>query len=162
MARIVTHFMVLAVIVGCGDLPSKPTFVWLPRSPATTPPRFADGKRHADEWNKPPGPAPATEPGPLARAPFRRAVEAHRAEILQCYERRLQANHDLTGRVVVEYRITGDGDVLSAALVESTMSETKGEVEACIVRRVKAWVFAPTGDGTDAVVRYPYVFRPSD
>ena len=153
--------LVLAALVGCGEVAPRRTEVWLPlRAPATAAPRYANGKRHADEWNSRPPPAPATDPGPLALGPFRRQIDSHRAEILRCYERRLQANHALTGRVVVEYRITGDGDVISATLAESTIRNT--DVEACIVRQIKTWVFAPTQGGADAVVRYPYVMRPRD
>ncbi len=87
----------------------------------------------------------------------RRVIRQHQAEYRYCYERRLNVNHDLEGKIVVKFTIGGTGNILAAAVEEDTSGD--GEVGSCIVEHVRQWTFpAPAGGGM-VIVRYPFVFR---
>ncbi|MGM0574377.1 MAG: AgmX/PglI C-terminal domain-containing protein [Myxococcota bacterium] len=75
-----------------------------------------------------------------------------------CYERELQLEEDLAGRVVVRFTIDTDGSVKSAGIASSTLKSDN--VHKCLIRNVKRIRFAKPEGGV-CVVRWPFEFKPN-
>lgn len=98
--------------------------------------------------------------GALSREIIRRVVRRHLKEIRHCYSQELQTNRSLSGRIAVEFTISGNGRVMTANIEDSTVNNTN--VEQCVVRAVRRWLFpAPEGGGI-VHVSYPFVMRTPD
>lgn len=92
-------------------------------------------------------------------ADVRRVVEARANAIKYCYERRLQQNPELKGKVVAQWKITQDGSVAETSVAESSIGDSA--VESCILRTLERQQFeAP--DGGVCVINYPFVFSGID
>lgn len=103
-------------------------------------------------------PAP-TVVGSLSRSAITKVFRRHQRQIRQLYERALQRNPSLVGKIVLQLEIGADGRVASARVASSTLDDPK--LERQIIRLVRRWRFGlPTGGGT-VQVRYPLVFRPT-
>ncbi|MCC6746072.1 MAG: AgmX/PglI C-terminal domain-containing protein [Deltaproteobacteria bacterium] len=95
--------------------------------------------------------------GGLSKEIIRRVVKQHRNEISFCYQRELQANPRLGGRLVVRFVIQGNGRVAFANVAESELQSRP--VEGCVTQAVRRWEFpAPQGGGL-VDVTYPFVLR---
>lgn len=97
--------------------------------------------------------------GSLDREIIRRIIRQHRAEYQYCYEKELNKKRDLNGKIVVKFTISGNGSVIQASVVESSMGNP--DVESCLTARIKRWVFPEPKGGGVVVVNYPFVFKPS-
>lgn len=97
--------------------------------------------------------------GSLDREIIRRIIRQHRAEYRYCYEKELQQKPDLNGKISVKFTIAGNGAVIAAKVVDSSMGNRN--VESCIVKRIKRWVFPEPKGGGIVVVTYPFIFKPS-
>ncbi len=64
-------------------------------------------------------------------------VFGHSAAIQYCYERELQRNPDLKGKISVRFTILPDGTVSSPAIISSTLENER--VERCILSRISRW-----------------------
>ena len=148
---------------GCSAVPSRPVsdVRTTPKPPPAPRPLRFDAHREA--WNPTP-PAPSSPPSlsgqPIPMEAFQRTVAHYGRQVRFCYEKRLLSDHSLAGRIVVRFRITGDGDVVSAELTESTVANP--DFEACVVDSMKTWVFKAPRGGGDVLVNYPWVFNPED
>ena len=89
----------------------------------------------------------------------RRVIRQHVAEYRTCYERQLNVNHQLAGKVTVKFVIGGNGDVIAVSVDEDTSGDPA--LGGCIAERVRRWGFPPPAGGGRVVVRYPFVFRTS-
>ena len=89
---------------------------------------------------------------------IRRVVKRHIGEIKFCYEKELQAQPKLTGRVVVNFVVAGDGGVASAKVKSSDLKSSP--VEKCVAEAIKKWNFPAPDDGGIQVVNYPFMFSP--
>ena len=76
--------------------------------------------------------------------------------IRYCYERELQNDAELGGRISVNWTIDLEGRVSSASVVENSMGSR--DVESCIIREVRRMRFDQP-DGGMVVVTYPFTFR---
>lgn len=94
--------------------------------------------------------------GFLSREQIERVVRRHSRGIRYCYERELQNDPELGGRVSVNWTIDLDGRVQSASVVENSMGSRN--VESCILREVRRMRFDQP-DGGMVVVTYPFTFR---
>ncbi|HEX4923805.1 MAG TPA: AgmX/PglI C-terminal domain-containing protein [Bdellovibrionales bacterium] len=94
--------------------------------------------------------------GNIDKEGIRRVIIANQRQIKDCYERGLNRDPSLHGKVVLEWEIGDRGRVLSAKVKTSTLGSPV--VENCMVQRLKTWIFPePPGDQV-AVVAYPFVF----
>lgn len=75
--------------------------------------------------------------------------------IKYCYERELNNNPNLQGKVVVLFTIGSDGKVTNYQVESSTLNSSA--VETCILRMIRRWRF-PAPDGGSVTVAYPFVF----
>jgi hypothetical protein len=94
------------------------------------------------------------DPGQLTKNDIDSTVKAGAGAIRSCYQKELKAHPDLAGKVVVKFRIAGDGSVASAAVVTSTLGSDAAV--ACIVAAVKQLKFPAKGAVSN--VSYPFIF----
>ena len=92
--------------------------------------------------------------GSIDREAVRRVVKAGLKEVRACYEKELNRNPGIEGKVVIEWDIGEQGKVL-AAKVKST-SLNNSSVESCIVARLKTWRFPEPPPNLVATVSYPF------
>jgi len=95
--------------------------------------------------------------GGLDRDQIRAVIERHQGEVIYCYEKGLQVQSGLSGRVAIRWVINGAGRV-STAGVEST-SLRSAKVENCIVSHLRNWKFPKPVGGVNVKVSYPFVLR---
>lgn len=96
------------------------------------------------------------DPDALDINEIRISVQKQMSRIRQCYQRELQRQPDLSGRVTVWFLIAADGRVDRARLRESTMNNIL--VEDCIVDEVKAMTFSKPQAGKSVPVSFPFNF----
>ncbi|MGB1016510.1 MAG: AgmX/PglI C-terminal domain-containing protein, partial [Nannocystaceae bacterium] len=90
----------------------------------------------------------------------RKIVRAHLPEVKHCYDLGLKQDPQLAGRIVVKFKITGDGSVGEAEIASSDLANET--VSDCIVSRVERWKFAKPRNGEEVVIHYPFVLRSDD
>ena len=86
---------------------------------------------------------------------IRRVVSAKSNSIQYCYERQLQTNPKLKGKIIAQWKIGLKGQVKTASIASSTMNNSK--VESCITRVIKRMRFEKP-DGGICIINYPFVF----
>jgi len=109
---------------------------------------------------EPPKPKPEPKPQPKAgfcdKRDLARALGSRKGAIKFCYNRRLQMNSELKGKVVVRIVVGANGKVKSAT---SSGSMPDKKVHACVLKEIRKLKFkAP--DGGECVVRKPFTFKP--
>ncbi|MCB9550643.1 MAG: TonB family protein [Myxococcales bacterium] len=100
----------------------------------------------------------ATVQGSLDRAIIQRVVRRHNAQVRYCYEKALNKNPALKGKVVLKWTIDAEGKVAAVSVSESTLKDA--ETEACLTQTVKRWQFPKPAGGGVVVVNYPFNFSP--
>lgn len=96
--------------------------------------------------------------GGLPASEIDKVVKRRLASIRYCYQRELQKNPALGGKVSVKFTIAGDGSVSSAATASSTLGNSAAE--ACMSAEFLKMTFpAPKGGGV-VIVKYPFMFTP--
>ncbi len=93
--------------------------------------------------------------GGLSPEQIRRVVKSHIGAVRACYETEAQRNPGLKGGVTVQWQIDPAGNVTTASVGGSTLSNPR--VEGCIVRQVQKWRF-PTSDSPTTVAGFPFKF----
>lgn len=83
-------------------------------------------------------------------------VKRHLGALRHCWQRRLQADPTLEGKVVTKFTIARDGSVARADVAQSTMGDT--DVERCIVGRFQRMQFPEPKGGGIVIVKYPLAF----
>ncbi|KFE71462.1 adventurous gliding motility protein GltG [Hyalangium minutum] len=95
--------------------------------------------------------------GSLDRELVRKVIQDNKNQIRSCFERQLNQDPDLNGKVQTQFTIGPDGRVLEAKVAQSTTGNA--ELDACVASRVRLWMFPkPKGGGT-VVVSYPFIFK---
>jgi TonB family protein len=97
--------------------------------------------------------------GSLSKEPIRRIIRRQINAFRGCYERELQSNPNLAGKVVVKFIIDGSGKVTNAAIAESTLNNEK--VEQCLLKAIRRLTFPQPPGGEVIVVTYPFTFKTS-
>ena len=97
--------------------------------------------------------------GDLDSVIIRRVVHQHRRELRHCYELQLQEDHALAGIVKTNFVISPAGSIVSARISSTTLGNV--QVEDCIVKRVRRWVFPEPRAGDTVKVTFPFRFYPS-
>lgn len=95
--------------------------------------------------------------GGLDREVIAQYIKTQLGQILYCYERQLSANPDLYGKVAVRFTISGNGQVVTQAINDTTLKNTS--VEGCILNKVAKWKFPEPKGGTKVLVTYPFLFK---
>jgi len=94
--------------------------------------------------------------GTIDREGIRRVVKANARQIQACYEKALNQDPGLHGKVVLEWEIADRGRVLSARVKSSTLDNNV--VEQCMIGHLKTWRFPEPPADQVAVVAFPFVF----
>ena len=140
---------------GCRTLfPVIPANVIVPSSRGLT---DAPVKRAGEKKRKPEPKPAAPKLGFCNKADIKRVIRARTGSFKHCYERRLQLNNTLAGRVVGRLTIGSSGQVLSAT-TSGSMPDKK--VHACVAKQLKKLKFKPPENGGKCVVSYPFSFKP--
>ncbi|MCO4746548.1 MAG: AgmX/PglI C-terminal domain-containing protein [Proteobacteria bacterium] len=95
--------------------------------------------------------------GGLDRAQIDDVIKRHMASIRYCYQRQLQQDPGLGGKLVVKFTIARDGSVSQAGAKMSTIQGSA--VDDCVVGRFLKMQF-PKPKGGIVVVSYPFLFAP--
>ncbi|MES2769035.1 MAG: AgmX/PglI C-terminal domain-containing protein [Bdellovibrionota bacterium] len=104
-----------------------------------------------------PGGEGETFSGSIDREAIRRVIRENQRQITACYEKTLNKNPNLYGKVILEWVIVGNGRVSSARVSSSTLKNS--EVEQCILSRLRTWKFPEPPPDQEAVVSYPFLFN---
>ena len=99
----------------------------------------------------------STVGGGLDRDVIESVIRRRLDRIRLCYERQLNFNPRLSGKISVRFIIGKDGRVLSSKALEDTMKNAS--VKTCILEEVKDWNFPQPEGGTLVNVDYPFVFE---
>ncbi|PRP90216.1 Vault protein inter-alpha-trypsin [Enhygromyxa salina] len=102
--------------------------------------------------------AQASVSGSLGKDVIRRVVRAHLNEVRSCYNAGLARNPDAAGRVEVQFRIAGSGEVSSSSVTGNTLGDD--QVGSCIAAAVRRWKFPKPRAGAAVVVKYPFILEP--
>jgi hypothetical protein len=95
---------------------------------------------------------------------IRKVVRSHVDQARHCYEKSLQANAGLGGKVSLKWTIAADGGVSHAQHVRSGAGgrdSALDDVGACLAKAVRTWRFPklPGVGAAGVVVQYPFVFK---
>lgn len=94
--------------------------------------------------------------GELPKPVIKAYIATKMGAIKACYQKGLQANPDLSGKIKVKFLIQPNGAVNPAKIDESTIGNDG--VENCVLNNVKAWKFPQAKGGGVTTVVYPFVF----
>jgi TonB family protein len=97
--------------------------------------------------------------GAMDKGIIRRIIRRHINEVKYCYQKELQANPLLQGRLVIRFTIAATGQVEVSRVRSSTLGNA--EVEQCIAMAVRRWLFPKPKDRGAVVVTYPFVLKVS-
>lgn len=103
-------------------------------------------------------PGKTTVVGGLSKEVIGQVIRRHSNEIKYCYERELQKDPNLQGKVAVMFTIDGSGSVSDASVTEDTVGSS-GAVSKCMTQRIRRWRFPEPKGGGQVIVTYPWVFR---
>ena len=86
-----------------------------------------------------------------------KVVMQHRPAIQQCFDKELQRFPNLSGKVVLNWRIDAAGPVLSTRVKSSTLGNL--DVESCLTRQIGKWRFPVAANGQQTIVNFPFLFQ---
>ncbi len=95
--------------------------------------------------------------GAVDRSAIEKEIKKHLAQIRYCYQKELNKNPALYGKIVIKFVIAKDGSVSSAKVNTTTMNNPI--VENCICQRFMRFQFPEPRGGGIAIVSYPFVFK---
>jgi outer membrane biosynthesis protein TonB len=95
--------------------------------------------------------------GDLSRAALQSVIDNNRAQVRNCYERRLKVNNVLQGDLKLKIKVGSNGQI-AAATVGGSLKDN--EVFGCVRSLAQRWSFPPPTGGTCAVVQVPFQFSP--
>ncbi|MBL8933331.1 MAG: energy transducer TonB [Archangium sp.] len=84
-------------------------------------------------------------------------IRRHQSEIKFCYEKELQQNAKLAGKIAITWTIDASGAISDAQVAESGVDNTN--VEACMLERIRRWRFPEPKGGGVVVITFPWVFH---
>lgn len=96
--------------------------------------------------------------GSITKGEVDEVIRRHLSAIKYCYQRQLQRDPGLGGKVVMKFTIDKDGLVSSAAVKRATIGND--EVGTCMIKRFMRMEFPRPKGGGIALVSYPFVFSP--
>ena len=96
--------------------------------------------------------------GGLSKEVIGEVIRRHWNEIKYCYEKVLQKDPNLQGKVAVNFVIDGSGSVAEAMATEDSVGSS-GAVSGCMTQRIRRWKFPEPKGGGQVIVTYPWVFR---
>lgn len=95
--------------------------------------------------------------GGLDRDQIAAVINRNKGQIIYCYERGLQAQPDLRGRVSVQFVIGPSGRITTASVAQSSLDSKL--VETCMVAKMRNWQFPRPVGNVNVDVLYPFELR---
>lgn len=86
-------------------------------------------------------------------------IRNHHNAIRHCYEKSLQKQPNLAGKIRMKFVIGANGGVLSVSTEQDSLGS--GELSGCILAKIRTWRFPKPTGGQKVTVTYPWVFKPS-
>lgn len=93
--------------------------------------------------------------GGLSREEVDRVVRSRKGTIQACYQREVNRNRGLAGKLVVNFTINATGKVTSARVDAGKSTLRNAAVESCVKRQIQGMKFPAKGG---AIVNYPFIF----
>ncbi len=84
-------------------------------------------------------------------------INRNKGQIIYCYERGLQAEPDLRGRVAMQFVIGGSGRITTLKVAQSSLRSST--VESCMASKMKSWQFPQPVGKVNVDVFYPFDLR---
>lgn len=94
--------------------------------------------------------------GGLTREQVEAVVRKNSGQLHYCYEKALQANPNLRGRITTRWVVGAGGDVRSIRITSTSMSSK--DVETCVTKSILGWKFPRPVGGVSVDVSYPFDF----
>ncbi len=94
--------------------------------------------------------------GSLSKEEIGRVIRRNLARFKYCYEKQLNSNPNLGGKISIYFTIAPTGSVARASVRETSMNDAN--VEACTVKVMRSLKFPKPRGGGIVVVTYPFVF----
>jgi len=96
--------------------------------------------------------------GGLDRSLIDAVIKRKMSQIRYCYQRELQKNPNLSGKLTIKFTIAKDGSVSQAGVKTSSMGNPA--VDQCVVQRFYQMTFPEPKGGGIVIVSYPFIFSP--
>lgn len=93
----------------------------------------------------------------LPKADIAKVIRRNIPRFRHCYEKELNANPNLAGKVAVTFTIGPTGSVIATAVRETSIDDAK--VEGCVLRTMQSLKFPQPKGGGVVIVTYPFVFQ---
>jgi hypothetical protein len=112
----------------------------------------------------PPPPAPPPDLFPrisqgLSADVVRRVIWVHINQIKYCYQQALFKQPTLAGRMVVNFQVNPQGQVLELSVRETTLQSP--QLMSCVSDAMRGWEFPPTPTFDGIIeINYPFLLRP--
>ncbi|MCO4762679.1 MAG: AgmX/PglI C-terminal domain-containing protein [Myxococcales bacterium] len=94
--------------------------------------------------------------GELPKKVIQKYIRRKMGAIKACYQKGLQSNPNLSGKVQVLFLIKPSGAIAGAKVKDSSLNSSR--VEGCILKNVKSWKFPRAKGGGTTKVLYPFRF----
>ena len=95
-------------------------------------------------------------PGTIDREAIRRVLKANERTVRSCYERQLNKNPDLIGKLVLTWDITDGGRAVNVRVASNELGNQ--DVANCMMDHLKQWKFPDPPANQTVEVSYPWVF----
>ncbi|MEY3903399.1 MAG: hypothetical protein RL189_2705 [Pseudomonadota bacterium] len=125
-------------------------------SPGNTP--VSDPAANVPSTNTNPAPAKKPAEGHLSREEVEGVIRSNLPQIKACYERSLQTNPNLKGRIMTSFEIGANGRVSRSEIANSTLNHPP--TEQCVAQSIKQWQFPMPRGGGNVRVNYPFTLGP--
>ena len=96
----------------------------------------------------------ATVEGGLDRDQIIAVINKNKGQIIYCYEKGLQSQPNIGGRVAVDFVIGAAGRITTAKVAQSSLGSRT--VEGCMLQKMKTWKFPRPVGNVNVDVLYPF------
>jgi TonB family protein len=95
--------------------------------------------------------------GGLSKEVIGKTIRSRERQVVDCYQRELQKEPSLEGKLAVSFVIDGNGHVAEVSVMEDSLGTPA--VAECVKARILRWRFPAPDGGGQVLVRYPWIFR---
>ncbi len=98
--------------------------------------------------------------GTIDREAIRRVIRSNRDKITYCYQKELNKNPSLNGKLKLKWDINSRGRAQNIGpVVSGTTIASASSIASCIKNRMVTWQFPRPGASESVTVTYPFVFN---
>lgn len=98
----------------------------------------------------------------IDKAGVRAVIREHLPQLKACYMEATAKNPQLAGKVAVLFRVSDQGRIAKAEVVDKKSTLHDAELSACVVNEIKSLKLPASPEGTFVQVTYPFVFQEAD